>query len=421
MTSQEQQQLLDAIDELLDKMDDLSIVSQKIQEILTEIEEEPTKPSEPTEPTEPTQPTEPAVPSNYINVKSLGAKADGKTDDSIVINNALQKYDNLYFPKGIYYCASQLSTVRAKCNLLGDGKELSSIIFRNKQTNRKDDYLFQVKNCVLNASKIDITYESSTSGDFGNKTPGQVLIKVTASNGVTMKDCSVKALNKGNAVTTTCFWAKPQHGNVSNITIDSCYFENTTKAGASGCIWFNNNESSSKYVKNVVVKNCKAVKDSNDECFCIWGDYTLQDFDVYNNDFEYLGSTQVVNFISVHYRNVKTQFKNIKIHDNKFIANGKINNVIKVGNTVDFYNNEIVGNISGVSFTRMFFLISGFPASIHDNTVTFKSSAATSVLLKESSGGNVSVKNNVFNIGKNITIQESGSAIDMSTNKVNRI
>lgn len=39
---------------------------------------------------------------NVANVKKLGAKGDGVTDDTVVMQNILNSYDNIYIPDGVY-------------------------------------------------------------------------------------------------------------------------------------------------------------------------------------------------------------------------------------------------------------------------------------------------------------------------------
>ena len=58
------------------------------------------------------------IPNGIMNIKILGAKGDGITDDSNVFQLAVNLFENLYIPKGVYKCNFALNR---KINLVGDG------------------------------------------------------------------------------------------------------------------------------------------------------------------------------------------------------------------------------------------------------------------------------------------------------------
>lgn len=59
---------------------------------------------------------------NYINVKTLGAKGDGTTDDTTSIKNAIALNKPLYFPEGTYI-VSETITLENDINWLGQGEK----------------------------------------------------------------------------------------------------------------------------------------------------------------------------------------------------------------------------------------------------------------------------------------------------------
>ena len=71
---------------------------------------------------------------NVVNVKSLGAKGDGVTDDTNVLQNALSTYSNLYFPKGTYI-TSGLIIENSYTRITGESKESTLIKLKNGSTN----------------------------------------------------------------------------------------------------------------------------------------------------------------------------------------------------------------------------------------------------------------------------------------------
>ncbi len=50
---------------------------------------------------------------SWVNIKALGAKGDGKTDDTGIIKEAVEKYEAVYFPQGWYVVTD---TIRLKAN-----------------------------------------------------------------------------------------------------------------------------------------------------------------------------------------------------------------------------------------------------------------------------------------------------------------
>ena len=62
----------------------------------------------------------PALPnvSTWINIKDLGAKGDGKTDDTKVFTDAINKYQTIYVPQGDYIISETL-TLKENTNLIG--------------------------------------------------------------------------------------------------------------------------------------------------------------------------------------------------------------------------------------------------------------------------------------------------------------
>lgn len=62
----------------------------------------------------------PSLPSmnTWVNIKSLGAKGDGETDDTKVISDAIEKYETIYFPQG-WYRISETIKLKPNTALIG--------------------------------------------------------------------------------------------------------------------------------------------------------------------------------------------------------------------------------------------------------------------------------------------------------------
>jgi len=55
---------------------------------------------------------------SWVNIQALGAKGDGKTDDTKVILDAIEKYQTIYFPQG-WYRISETITLKPNTALIG--------------------------------------------------------------------------------------------------------------------------------------------------------------------------------------------------------------------------------------------------------------------------------------------------------------
>ena len=63
---------------------------------------------------------------DVVNIKSLGAKGDGFTDDSASIQNAIDHYEKIFFPKGVYLISKTI-VLKDHTKLIGSSK-LTTII-----------------------------------------------------------------------------------------------------------------------------------------------------------------------------------------------------------------------------------------------------------------------------------------------------
>ena len=98
------------------------------------------------------------VENNILNVKQIGAKGDGETDDSSVIQAGINKCDNIYIPNGVYLCNSSLTT---KDNLVIKGEETSkyntSPVSKLKFAGNglTGSYSYRVENLNIEGSWVD--------------------------------------------------------------------------------------------------------------------------------------------------------------------------------------------------------------------------------------------------------------------------
>ena len=68
--------------------------------------------------------------SHWVNIKSLGAKGDGQTDDTKALKAAIEKYPYLYFPEGRYLISETLQ-LKEKTELIGLHPFATQMILRD--------------------------------------------------------------------------------------------------------------------------------------------------------------------------------------------------------------------------------------------------------------------------------------------------
>lgn len=123
---------------------------------------------------------------NSINVKRIGAKGDGKSDDTQAIINAIKKaidenINTIYFPKG-QYAVSKTISIPDSIHIVGDGRSNNGTVIKRT----KDITVFQAKGNSITSSgennKISgFMFENMlfNTGDF-KKQPYMDLTNVTS-------------------------------------------------------------------------------------------------------------------------------------------------------------------------------------------------------------------------------------------------
>src|SRR5699024_5991101 len=98
-----------------------------------------------------------------INIKALGAKGDGVTDDTSVIQEALNMGGNIFIPDGTYIVTEELTVTNSNTKIFGYGVNKSILKYEGRGTegaflNIKgldaDNY---IENISITAITIDCT------------------------------------------------------------------------------------------------------------------------------------------------------------------------------------------------------------------------------------------------------------------------
>ena len=200
---------------------------------------------------------------NTMNVKQLGAKGDGVTDDASALTNIFYKLRGkiIYIPKGTYMVSSNLP-IYANTLIYGDGE---NSIIKVQAGFPKDKYVLDIRN-VSNVSISSLTVhgnssEISTANGYSASTAPK-LIDIRTSNRVGISNVFIKGnigtgirnISSKNINISNCTFSNVQNniyfsgtGATDTITIDN----NLTKGTIYGLFIYNG----SSTVTNLVVTN----------------------------------------------------------------------------------------------------------------------------------------------------------------------
>lgn len=211
------------------------------------------------------------IENNILNIKQIGAKGDGTTDDTQAIKNILVASDNIYFPQG-EYLLNDIITIEDK-TIIGENPNTTKIIEKNyitvregvidikgcniiknitleksfSDTENPETKLCQIKNCYN--SLFDNVYFISN----GYLT-GATIDLFHNNQNITFQNCKsiLKSIDSNNNNARGGVWIRESiDGYVSsNIIFDNCYFENTSLDEAVA-VWNWNGT-----VKDVTFTNC---------------------------------------------------------------------------------------------------------------------------------------------------------------------
>lgn len=181
---------------------------------------------------------------DVTNCRSIGAAADGVTDDAALLNAALARGGDVYLPDGGYLIESGLTMSVAGTRLYGPGAIKLAAGFDADEAVR-----IEAENCVLDGVTIDglgaqLTAERSYS-----------LLRAIqgVSSGLTVKRCTLQGARGAGVVVGEASEI------TSNVTIDRCRI---TETGWTGIVLFG--------VQGGGVKGCEIDK-TGENSVAMWG------------------------------------------------------------------------------------------------------------------------------------------------------
>lgn len=345
-----------------------------------------------------------------IDVKSLGAKGDGVTDDSTVIQNALQNYDLLYFPAGTYYCSTALILdwhySSSNKVIIGASKETTTILFKD-QTNITNACLsLDVASFSMTGMTIKYIAQSVAAWNTTNGLQGN-LVGLFKGKGY-FHNCKFIVLDSritpSDYLSCTCFWAKATYGAIPKLTISNCEFRNETGSTLDGCLWVSCQDTGSGgcNITHVEVMGNDFYRNGHDEVISFWSgsNNIMSDIDVHDNVFSYTGTAEVDQFVSFYRKDTGNIIDNVRVYNNKFTNSTACDfghvyilrfNQVKA----KVYANEFIFNTNN-TFDNFIGIETGADVAFYDNDCQITSN--TNFSLIQYIGGKFNCRNNNFNI-----------------------
>lgn len=325
----------------------------------------------------------------YINVKTLGAVGDGVTDDSTIINNAINDYGYVYIPSGTYYMGSYMD-IKDNTHIISDN---ATILYDDNTTGYLTNpvrftKVFSVKNVIIE----DITFKAHFKRSIYTTQDKYLLVGVSeGSENIEFNNCKFISSSDPNVNNMGCnVWISL--GANKLITINNCYFENLTDQVEGGCLWVFGNQ------KNIEVNNCEFHHTCSDETVACWGvDATvypemsmnscriIQSLTSYNRPNQALVSYQygVINFNNGYITTNRRGTSNI-IRAHNY-------GVLRITNTlIDYYN---------IQYWELLLAQSNAELIIDNCIINYtKDSTADRLLVFDIQGGKLTMTNNIINM-----------------------
>lgn len=221
---------------------------------------------------------------NYVNIVDLGADSSGMNDSTEIIQEAIDIYDIIYIPKGIF----KIKKIILKSNKKIFGANGSVLQWEQSNDINQTYAMFEQDNDLTNIFIDNLEFKGNSN--YQNTV-------VTSHVG----GC-IKLIN----------------GSVSNLYINNCYFTNFGEiSNINGFAIIMSNDLNNKFIDNINITYC-----------------TFKD--IYN-----------VPGIYINAKNDKTNASNIHIHNNIFInqIHTKQNCIYVLGDTnTDINNINVIGN-----------------------------------------------------------------------------
>lgn len=380
-----------------------------------------------------------SVTSGVVTPQMFGAKADGITNDTQAVKNAIKNGSVIYFPEGTYlidWGTVRLPNLSSK-RIFGAGSQKSIIRFnenhaRSSVTNGKDGMLlFFSDNQNLSIQDIGFVYDNNdnnvvypTENDV--EAESVLLIFSGVMGDVAIDNCY---FHIGGSATVlpkdTLMWGKL---GAKTLKITNCLFENFTNREVGGCIWITPNDKDGNEdltINELTIANNELRNTNKDEAIGIWSLGGHTEFNIKNilitdnvairknwNGTAFDFSDNVFTIYHNARANVAIE-SNVVVTNNTVISENVKTDVVRVANIIGgkVYNNRIVINSIYGSNNVRFINTRYSKAVVKDNYC--ESNATTGHVMLSSLSGDVDFIGNVVETkGTNIWAINSYDAND---------
>lgn len=194
---------------------------------------------------------------DWVNVKNIGARGDGITDDTSVLQFAINNYKTIYLPEGIYMVSGKnILKLRNGVTIIGEN---SNTVIKVTEDNGDWAYLFYTDSNILaeNITIENITLDcniknTSLTGTSGWNGTGRVLWFIEEGKNIKVKNCNM---------VTNGFWAIRGKTSDSEYIGNKILFDPTTyphRMFDSSCIWVGGERNK---IKNNTIKSKEKIID----------------------------------------------------------------------------------------------------------------------------------------------------------------
>lgn len=385
----------------------------------------------------------------YVTPQMYGAKADGVTDDSTAIVNAISRVitngNTLYLPEGTYLIdwgrvSASVGTIGANgLNIIGDGKYKS--IIKLKDTHNDGNYgnglaFVQYNNSIYpNFSMRNLGLVYDNNDDSITTFPSEsYLIRMWGQFGEIVFD-NVYWHIGGTATTLphdTCLFP---HVGAKSFTISNCLFENFTNNTVGGCVWITPwwDDTHSHEIEQINICNNEFRNTNRDEAiglFVLSSDTEgqIKNIRVAENTIihkNWNGDCHFCNGLIAIYQNStsSTEYNNVIVSDNEIYSANMWQEVIRTNylKNVHISNNKIaVDSIdeSQTGIAMMVNILNG-EGTVVDNIMDYSKVLSNSGISQNNS--KVIWDSNIITSNKNFYVQpyNSKSILTLCNNIIN--
>ena len=260
--------------------------------------------------------------SSAINVCDYGMVGDGVFDNTAIFTELIKTYPTLYIPSGQYLFNSTIA-VKNSITLVGESQDSTILLFDN-ETNQKN-WNFQVACDDFSAFKISFVLNKTPK--YENKTNiGSTLLKIGKGDNSHFKDCTF-ICDDSTPYYYNTFWINSDNGPVSRVLIENCTFRNDGHDKIGGNLWI---FGCSFPISDVTVTGCNFYHTGWDENVGIWSKESIDLKDIEITDCSIENSNPAMSSDQLMSVLMTTNDSNIKIYNNSFQGEGRINTGIKL-------------------------------------------------------------------------------------------